>query len=139
MAFAITLNFDYQVNASLQIGDDVYHSMPQSAGGFEVVNVDNGDIITHIGKVLDIPNPFIITVVSKHVCTGVGVPVGCAAIGDPIPGIMPPPDSYISFSKDRRVNNNDLLGYYAAVNFKNNSTSEAKLFSIGSEVSENSK
>jgi hypothetical protein len=43
------------------------------------------------------------------------------------------------FSKDNKANLSSLLGYYAEVEFKNNSTDEAELFSIGSEVFESSK
>ena len=43
------------------------------------------------------------------------------------------------FSKDRRVNNSNLKGYYAEVTFKNNADSPVELFSIGSQVVGSSK
>ena len=51
----------------------------------------------------------------------------------------PPLGAYISFAKDKRGNTSSLLGYYASVNFVNNSTEKAELFSVGFEVSESSK
>ena len=38
------------------------------------------------------------------------------------------------FAKDGVVNTSGISGYYATVKMKNNSTSEAKLFSVGSEI-----
>lgn len=46
---------------------------------------------------------------------------------------------YISFVKDKRVNTTSLLGYYASINFVNDSKEKAELFSFGSEFSESSK
>ena len=126
-----------EVNTSLQIGDDVYHSMPSSSGEFQVVDLPT-DLI-HIGKVYDIISPYKIQVYSTHVCTAVGVPVGCTSASGPVPGIQPPANSYISFSKSAVVNNSDIIGYYAKVDFENNRTDNIELFSIGSEITENSK
>ena len=39
--------------------------------------------------------------------------------------------SFIMFSKDNKVNQLDMLGYYAAVEYRNNSTEEAELFNVG--------
>tara|TARA_R100000081_G_C4748709_1_gene133105 strand:- start:462 stop:791 length:330 start_codon:yes stop_codon:yes gene_type:complete len=46
---------------------------------------------------------------------------------------------FIMFSKNKEVNNNSLLGYYAEVKLTNNSTDKIELFSLGSEVTESSK
>ena len=43
------------------------------------------------------------------------------------------------FSKNKEVNNNSLLGYYAEVKLTNNSTDKIELFALGSEVTESSK
>ena len=43
------------------------------------------------------------------------------------------------FAKDKKVNSSSLVGYYADVEFKNYSSEKIELFSIGSEISENSK
>ena len=43
------------------------------------------------------------------------------------------------FEKDKQVNSSSLIGYYAEVELMNNSDAKIELFSLGSEVSENSK
>ncbi len=48
-------------------------------------------------------------------------------------------DDYCMFVKNQVINMNGLSGYYAEAKFKNNSTSEAELFSVSSEVTESSK
>ena len=47
--------------------------------------------------------------------------------------------SFIMFSKDNKVNQLDVLGYYAAVEYKNNSTEEAELFNVGTTYFNSSK
>ena len=137
MAFIITLNFDYEINTSLQVGDQVYHTGTSLLGGFEQNDIVFGGQ-THIGTVHNILSLFQIEVYSEYVCENTIIP-GCANIGDPLPGIIPSPPDYISFSKNRIVNNSDLLGYYASVKFVNDSITDAKLWAIASEVTENSK
>lgn len=39
--------------------------------------------------------------------------------------------SFIMFSKNNKVNQLEVLGYYAAVEYRNNSTTEAELFNVG--------
>ena len=45
----------------------------------------------------------------------------------------------VIFTKDNKANMSSLLGYYAKIQMKNNSTSEAELFSIGADFFESSK
>ena len=47
--------------------------------------------------------------------------------------------SFIMFSKDNKVNMSDMLGYYASVELRNNSTTEAELFNVGTTFYESSK
>ena len=126
-SFVITLEFDYEVNTSLQVGDNVYHTTTSTSSTFDVVN--NTSSLQHIGVVYNILSPFLIEVISEYANTN----------GDPFPGVIPNDGSYITFSKNRIVNNSDLLGYYSSVRFENNSTIKAELFSIGTIVTESSK
>tara|TARA_R100000008_G_scaffold70679_2_gene48361 strand:+ start:590 stop:976 length:387 start_codon:yes stop_codon:yes gene_type:complete len=126
-SFVITLEFDYEVNTSLQVGDNVYHTTTSTSSTFDVVN--NTNSLQHIGVVYNILSPFIIEVISEY----------ADANGDPFPGVIPNNGSYITFSKNRIVNNSDLLGYYSSVKFENNSPIKAELFSIGTIVTESSK
>ena len=43
------------------------------------------------------------------------------------------------FGKDTSANISGLVGYYAEVYIKNNSTEKAEMFSVGSEVTPSSK
>jgi hypothetical protein len=43
------------------------------------------------------------------------------------------------FSKDNKANLSSILGYYASVTFKNDSTDKAELFNVGTDVFESSK
>ena len=127
MAFVITLNFNYEINTSLQVGDNVYHSTPNTSGGFDVI--DNTNPPVHVGTVYNIISPVEIEVLSTYENPP----------GTPIPSNYPLATSYISFSKDGAVNRNELTGYYASVRLVNDSKVKAELFSAASEVTENSK
>ena len=53
--------------------------------------------------------------------------------------VLPTTSDFLFFSKDNRANMASLLGYYAEVEVKNNSTDKAELFAMGSEIFESSK
>jgi hypothetical protein len=112
---SITLTFDFQINDSVQIGDTAYYT-PQSAVG---PNSTGGEIVV-IGE---------ITAISENSIT-------CNIASNTV---RPTSLDFILFSKDNAVNMASPLGYYALVNLKNNDTSSAEIFSVGSEVFESSK
>ena len=102
-------------NDSLQIGDFAYFVTPGPLGGFN--QSTNNPIL--IGRIEAILNN-IITVDDD----GVNIPMD----GD-----------FIMFSKDSSINISGLLGYYAEVKLLNNSTEEAEMFTISSDISVSSK
>lgn len=128
MAYVQTLTFNHNINTSLQVGDQVYMTSTSNFGGFQQ---NSSAVPIHIGEVYSIISSTEIEVYSEYVNTN-GAPMTYNLL-DPNGG------DYISFSKNRVVNNNDLLGYYASVHFVNNSTTDAKLWSVGSGITENSK
>ena len=105
----ITLKNNLQ-NNSLQIGDDVYYTTLGTNG--------YSNDYKSLGKVTEIGNDYI-KVDNGDVDLSV--------------------DDFIMFSKNKKANNNSLLGYYAEVKLTNDSTSKAELFALGSEVLESSK
>ena len=114
MALTIELNNNIN-NTSLQIGDVAYW----------VHNVNTASPIIHsnspinkIGEITEIDN------MSITIETNVSTPLSGA---------------FIMFSKDKRVNNTSLLGYYAEVKLSNNSTEKAELFALSSEIVPSSK
>ena len=52
---------------------------------------------------------------------------------------MPTSSDYVFFTKNNNHDMASLLGYYAQVQFENDSTTAAELFSVGMEVAESSK
>ncbi len=116
----IQIAFDNSLNESLQIGDIVYYCTPSNSPGnnFKVNDFNDiiklGDCSLINGKTIQVSNV-------------------------PSASSMPQQNDFILFSKTNEVNLSSMKGYYARVEFKNNSTTEAELFSVGLEVSESSK
>jgi len=110
---AITLTFPNPLNVSIQVGDTVYYT-------------NNGTDTVEIG---------VVTVI------GAVAPNGSQVITAQIPVNVTPPvnTSFIFFTKDAQGNTSNLKGYYAEAQFRNDSTIEAELFSVGSEIFESSK
>ncbi len=110
----ITLTFPNPLNVSVQIGDIAYFT--------DSLNVYSGDVINKIGKIVDINQ-------------------GTNSITCEIPSDQPRPTatSFILFTKDNTQNTGSVLGYFARVQFRNDSTDFAEVFSVGSEIFESSK
>ena len=53
--------------------------------------------------------------------------------------VPPTTSSFIFFVKDDEANVSSLLGYFAKVQFKNDSKEKAELFTISAEINESSK
>lgn len=111
-------------NFSLQVGDSVYFSNTSSSGGFKITN----STTYNLGTVVDITTVSITILYDNTI-------FGCGGTCFPLPDS----GDFLMFEKDKRVNTSSLMGYYASVNFVNNSKVKAELFSVGSEVSESSK
>ena len=105
----ITLTFPKVLNVSVQIGDTAYYT-----------NDVNGKEIVLIGAITSVTNNSITVEIDPST-------------------VRPLTTSFILFSKTAEVNTSGVKGYYAEVQFKNNSVKEAELFSVGSEVVESSK
>lgn len=133
MAFVFTLTFNFELNHSLQVGDNVYWTSTSSLGGFDQQANISGQ--QHLGVVQNIVSPNNLGQHDVVVFSEYTDPTGA-----PIPTIYPPPfGAFISFSKSRAVNNNELLGYYALLKFENDSNVAATLWAVGTEITENSK
>jgi hypothetical protein len=105
----ITLNFSSPLNVSVQVGDTAYYT-----------NDVNGKEINVIGVITAITSTSVVAEISA---------------GQP----RPTTTSFILFSKTAKVNTNGIKGYYAEMQFKNDSTDYAELFLVGSNISESSK
>ena len=117
----ITIGFSQEINVSVQVGDLAWY-VPTSQQGVQGNQYQTNDIdnIVLIGPITAINNNILII---------------------DQPASQPPPATtdFIMFSKDRRSGVSGILGYYAKVKLKNNSTKKIELFAVGSEVFESSK
>lgn len=114
-----TINFVANINNdSLQLGDYAYSVIPSPTGGFN----QSSQTPVLLGVVVDITNNSI-DVNNDN--------VGVAT--------QPTNGSFIMFAKDSRINLSGLVGYYAEVKIKNNSTEKAELYSVASEITPSSK
>ena len=122
MALKINLTNEIQ-NVSLNIGDIAYYidgSALASGTDISVASNTTGEeeLIKKIGKITNVGSTFVTV--------------------DP-PLLTPPDNAFIMFSKNKTVNNTSLLGYFAEVTLKNNSTTPAELFALNSQVAPSSK
>jgi len=119
----IQLSFT-SINVSIQVGDNVYFTLPSSAntvGGFNTAELNNTYLL---GVVVSILAGAVIVEYNDD---------------PPHPG-APPVNSFISFAKNKTINTSSVLGYYASVKFVNNSKkNNVELFSVGAEISQSSK
>ena len=122
----ITLNNIKNLNTSLQVGDMIYAtSTTQQVGG--VTDFENQ--ATGINKLVGILRR--ITTIGSDVV----LDVDDSLFVNPY---TPEENDFLMFSKYSQTDG-DVNGYYAETTFKNNSKVKAELFSVASEVTENSK
>ena len=113
----ITINFTGNINNdSLQIGDMAYFVTPTPSGGFAQSTIAP----SLIGDIVGITNNSI-------------------TVNNPSSVLIPQFGDFIMFAKDSEVNLSGLVGYYAEIEIKNDSTEKAEMFSISSEVTPSSK
>jgi len=115
----ITLTFDNKIQASTQVGDMILYSNATTVGGFSTSA--QSDVVM-LGACL--------TIAADRLSMTVDHENGIT---------LPDNNSFILFSKDKYSHPSGLLGYYAEVCFKNNSTEEAELFGVNADVFESSK
>ena len=117
----ITLTFTAPINVSCQVGDTAYTVPTTTTAGFKV----NSQSVTEIGTITRIQNPLS----NSPVVT----------VDTNLPGTYDGANDFVFFSKDNKANMSSLLGYFARIKMKNNSTSEAELYSLGADFFESSK
>ena len=108
---SITLTFPNHLNVSIQVGDTTYYSNDVNGTDIQVMG-----LITGVDRALN----SVTTEIDPNTT-------------------RPTLNSFILFSKTASVNTSGLKGYYAEIQFKNNSTDYAELFSVGSDIVVSSK
>jgi len=123
--------FNQNLNVSLQRGDTVYYTSTYSTGGEFTAGGNN---ITKIGTVATIQYAPVTNL------NGINVESGMLVTCNLNPNIIEiPTNSFLFFSKNSLVNTSSVKGYFAEVQFKNNSINKAELFSTACDISESSK
>tara|TARA_R110002050_G_scaffold97573_1_gene202800 strand:+ start:30 stop:371 length:342 start_codon:yes stop_codon:yes gene_type:complete len=103
-------------NASVQVGDTAYY-------------VNTGDLSSLNNQQIGNGNPQVIGVIQEIGPSFIRVS-GSSTV---------PSGSFLMFSKDNRVNNGRLKGYYAEVIMRHAGGNPAELFAVSSEVAISSK
>ena len=116
----IKLTFDQDLNSSLQVGDTIWYVLTSDIGGYETALTSNNSF-EKLGVVAEISPQYtkpIITVdlLPNFISNSVNT------------------NTFIMFSKNKTVNSDGLKGYYAELEFSNNSNKKIELFSVGSEI-----
>jgi hypothetical protein len=111
----IKISFEENMNnPSLQVGDEAFYQTTTAVGNLTVA-----DDPVRIGNIVKVDTNFI------HVETDLSI--------SSISG-------FLMFSKDRRVNNSNLKGYYAEVTLKNDDKeNQSELFALNSRFTASSK
>tara|TARA_R100001591_G_scaffold55455_1_gene65278 strand:- start:10803 stop:11252 length:450 start_codon:yes stop_codon:yes gene_type:complete len=133
---------------SLQIGDILFYVNSDNnefTGGFntsanntpvkigKITNIENGQtsaqgvtVNENAGEFVEFQNGLSIILITCEVDNSTPLPLVSNS-------------SFLFFQKDNKVNSTSLLGYFAKMQFKNNSTERAELFTVSCEISESSK
>ena len=124
----VRLTFDYDLNKSLQIGDTVWHVHTTNSGSYNVASTNNNNFLL-LGTVSGVSNQYRKSTIDVDY-DGFDLPQD---LGLELKG------AFIMFSKNKAVNSAGLKGYYAELEFVNNSNKKIELFSVGSEITQSSK
>ena len=122
MSQSLTFTFNEKINISAQVGDNVYSVDPSLSGGFEAADLS---ACKFVGVITEIQN----TNTTKYI----------NVFQDLASNYTPSVGNFMMFSKNKQVNTSGISGYFAEIEFKNDSKTYAELFSVGSQASLSSK
>ena len=120
----ITFTLTHPLNQAIQPGtnDVAYYADTSAYPLADSSTVDFADVAVKLGPIVAVN--FIQKTITCDVANST---------------VLPTTNDFIFFGKDNRANMTSLLGYYAEVEVKNNSTEKAEIFAMGSEIFESSK
>ena len=137
----VTLNFNHDINVSVQVGDIGYYVVTTPVGQPGQVVTNSQDPpdwastttphMTQTRESVIMIGPIIAITVNSITCFM--TPALAAQHGPP------PLGAFIMFSKDNKANLSSLLGYFSLLKLRNNSTARAELFGVGAKFVESSK
>ena len=121
----IKLIFDQELNSSLQVGDTVWYAPTSNVGSYQTAST-NDNAFEKLGVVIELS--------AQYTKPTITVDLEPSIIATNVTT-----SNFIMFSKNKAVNSSGLKGYYAELDFTNNSNKKIELFSVSSEVSQSSK
>jgi len=124
----VRLIFDYDLNRSLQVGDTIWYVQTTNSGSHNVASTNNNDFLL-LGDVISVSHQYRKSTI-EVAYSGFDLPEDLG---------VDLKKAFVMFSKDKAVNSASLKGYYAELEFVNNSNKKIELFSIGSEINQSSK
>jgi len=140
----VDLEFEQPLNVSLQIGDSAYYvdttaayTSSQSSnsgvdGGVQVsqnsTNPEYIGIVEAISNARNLP-PYTTTNLAPTITVDTTLSAG----------VFHDHSAFIFFSKDNKANLSSILGYYADIQFKNDSKEYAEVYSVGVDMFNSSK
>ena len=123
---SITVNFPNPLNVSVQIGDNLYYNVPvNNQGGTNHPSDATGTAPILMG---------VVTSITPWNGTVARVTVGTML--NPTPAVTP---VYWFFSKDNNANLTSLIGYYAEVELRNNSSTASEIYQITADAFDSSR
>ena len=132
----VTLTFNHEINVSVQIGDIAYYVDTNPVGPNREWAQTTTPHWTAARENIIMIGPIIAMVPWSGTQSVIRADMPPALVSQ---HGFPDNGDFIMFSKDNKVNLSSLLGYYSLVRFRNNSTEEAELFSVGADFVESSK
>jgi hypothetical protein len=123
------LTFNEDLNSSVQVGDNVWYVNTTNVGNYDTASVNNNDFVL-LGTIVSISSPLRKPVLEIDIA-GFDTPDDLGFVLDQT--------TFIMFSKNNQVNSSALKGYYAELNFVNNSNKKIELFAVSSEINQTSK
>ena len=118
------INFDKNINESVQVGDELYYLTPPSKTPIKAGPSGATCVITSVGK-----NYIEVNSLAAGLDSGT----------DSFFMFLKPEHTHASLPNGGYTNVSSLKGYYAEVSMTTDSTSKKELFAVGSEVTVSSK
>tara|TARA_R110002012_G_scaffold65666_4_gene172300 strand:- start:1395 stop:1778 length:384 start_codon:yes stop_codon:yes gene_type:complete len=117
----ISIEFGSAINVSCQPGDEVYNTsiLPQDTNN--TLFSGNMSGVALMGIVHEVINPNGLNNEPILIILDIGNNSPAYNVGD-----------FLMFSKNKQANTSGITGYYAEIDFFNNSRDKAELFSVGS-------
>ena len=123
----IQISFNASINVSAQVGDMAYYTPTITSAGFNTSSMSN---VVGIGTITKVVSSGGTNYINVEVLNG-------SLILNGQPNL--PSGVFIMFAKSNHVNISGVIGHYANVKMYNYDTNKVELYSLGSDVIENSK